>query len=177
MIRSRESSQIVHGLGNNHTLKVNGCVIDRMGLCGRVSKPYRHLPHVICLLEGHFLHEIEVGSVFFCWAGVLGHSPAAVSNISGALRHVHFPISNRIREFSVMSVMFHRCYEAEAIEKRRPKSFASLDNKSVVGSFVGIGAGWIDGVVIIGEIVVRFGEGKNGIIHELCLNVEWVYVP
>jgi hypothetical protein len=114
------------------TLEVNGCVIDGMGPCSWVGKLNSHLPHVVRLLEGHFLHEVRVRSVLFCWAGILCHSPAAVSDVSGPLRHVNFSISNRIRELSVMCMMLHGCDEAEGIENRRPKSFTSLDNKTII---------------------------------------------
>ena len=73
-----------------------------------------------------------MGCVFFCGADVLGDSPAAVADVSGAVGLVDCAISDGVGEFPIVGVMLHRCDEVILVEEGSPVLLACLNYIPIV---------------------------------------------
>lgn len=152
IILSLQGRQFLDLLDHGVTLEVDCRVIDliRGGLCLDLLEC--DLPDVVGLLIGEGFDQLRTLCVLFRRANVFANAPTAIADVpcSAGADGV---VPDLVGELAIVRVVLHRCDEGKLIEERSPKRKTLVNHQSIVGSFVGIGASWVNRVVIVGEVV------------------------
>ena len=142
--------QFLDLLDDSGSLQVYRSVIDRICAGLRFGLLQGDLPDVVGLLIRKRLDQLWALRVFFYRAYVLTYTPAAVPDVAGS-GGADCVILDFIGEFAVVGVVLHRGDEGELVEEGSPVGQSLVNHQPVVGAFIGIGAGGIDGIVVVGE--------------------------
>ena len=109
-------------------------------------------------------HQFRTGRQFGLRTVDLCDSPTAISDITRA----DVPSSIVLYffcDFSEMGMMLHDCYEVQVIKNWCPILETILDDSAIIGSWCGVGAAGVDGIMVVGESI------KMGIILTVELYV------
>lgn len=106
----------------------------------------RIFPHVV-------LHDFWPRRQFDVGTFELSHSPTSIPHVARARLVGGDIILDFIGDFPEMSMMLHGSSEAQIIKDWRPILESIFDDNSIIGARVGVGAGRIDRIMVIGEAI------------------------
>ena len=80
-------------------------------------------------------------------------------------------VSDLVCHFHVVSMMFQCSHEVVLIKYRHPVLLTLIYNFEIVGIRVRVGAGRVEGVVVVGESI-KVGKLLNSVLNEWYLFLE-----